>query len=128
MVNPGMLIKRAAVLKPSALQPQSGSREKLHVVERWTRTGPDTLEYVITAEDAIVWTAPWTARQEFTRQSDRENRLYTESRCIEETSACRRSFTPAGWRKPPSLQAAARIRPRWDSTHGSFVLDEDPLR
>jgi len=25
-----------------------GAREKLHLVERWTRTGPDTLLYVVT--------------------------------------------------------------------------------
>ena len=28
-----------------------GSRENLHLVERWTRTGPSTLEYVVTIED-----------------------------------------------------------------------------
>ena len=60
-----------------------GSRENLHLVERWTRTGPNTLEYVVTIEDPTVWTRPWTAKQEFTRQSDQENRLYTEPRCIE---------------------------------------------
>jgi hypothetical protein len=33
-----------------------GSRENLHLVERWTRTGPTSLEYVVTAEDSTVWT------------------------------------------------------------------------
>ena len=60
-----------------------GSRENLHLVERWTRTGPTSLEYVVTIEDPAVWTRPWTVRQEFTRQSDQENRLYYEPRCIE---------------------------------------------
>jgi hypothetical protein len=60
-----------------------GSRENLHVVERWTRTGPKSLEYVITMEDPTVWTKAWTAKQEFTRQSDEENRIYYEPRCIE---------------------------------------------
>jgi hypothetical protein len=60
-----------------------GSRENLHLVERWTRTGPNSLEYVVTVDDPTVWTRSWTARQEFTRQSDRENRLYYEPRCIE---------------------------------------------
>jgi hypothetical protein len=60
-----------------------GSRENLHLVERWTRTGPASLEYVVTIEDPAVWTRPWTVRQEFTRQSDQENRLYYEPRCIE---------------------------------------------
>jgi hypothetical protein len=60
-----------------------GSRENLHLVERWTRTGPTSLEYVVTIEDSTVWTRPWTVKQEFTRQSDQENRLYYEPRCIE---------------------------------------------
>ena len=60
-----------------------GSRENLHLVERWTRTGPASLEYVVTAEDPTVWTRPWTAKQEFTKQSDADNRLYYEPRCIE---------------------------------------------
>src|SRR6202521_1446528 len=60
-----------------------GSRENLHLVERWTRTGPTSLEYVVTIEDPTVWTRPWTVKQEFTRQSEEANRLYTEPRCIE---------------------------------------------
>ena len=60
-----------------------GSRENLHLVERWTRTGPTTLEYEVTAEDPSVWTRPWTARQEFTKQNEEENRVYYEPRCIE---------------------------------------------
>jgi hypothetical protein len=60
-----------------------GSRENLHLVERWTHTAPNTLEYEVTIEDPTVWTRPWTAKQEFTRQSDQENRIYSEPRCIE---------------------------------------------
>jgi hypothetical protein len=60
-----------------------GSRENLHLVERWTRTGPKTLAYEVTIEDPTVWTKPWTVKQEFSRQSNEENRLYTEPRCIE---------------------------------------------
>jgi hypothetical protein len=60
-----------------------GSRENLHLVERWTRTGPRTLEYEVTIEDPTVWTRPWTVKQEFSKQSDEENRFYTEPRCIE---------------------------------------------
>src|SRR5215470_11284135 len=60
-----------------------GSREKLHLIERWTRTGPATLEYVVTIEDPTVWTKAWTVKQEFTKQSDEENRIYSEPRCLE---------------------------------------------
>src|SRR5262249_167518 len=57
--------------------------ENLHLVERWTLTGPDTLEYAVTADDSTVWTRPWTAKQEFIRQSNEENRIYAEPRCHE---------------------------------------------
>jgi hypothetical protein len=60
-----------------------GSRENLHLVERWTRTGPTTLEYVVTIDDPTVWTRPWTVTQEFTKQNEQENRIYYEPRCIE---------------------------------------------
>jgi hypothetical protein len=51
-----------------------GSRENLHLVERWTRTSPTSLEYVVTIEDLTVWTRPWTVKQEFTKQSEQANR------------------------------------------------------
>jgi hypothetical protein len=60
-----------------------GSRENLHLAERWTRTAPDTLEYVATIEDPTVWTRPWTVKQEFKKQSEQENRIYYEPRCTE---------------------------------------------
>jgi hypothetical protein len=60
-----------------------GSRENLQLIERWTRTSPTALEYVVTIEDPTVWTHSWTVRQEFTKQSDRENRIYYEPRCVE---------------------------------------------
>ncbi len=60
-----------------------GARENLHLVERWTRTGPTTLEYAVTIEDPTVWTRPWTVKQTFTKQSDRENKTYYEPRCVE---------------------------------------------
>src|SRR5438309_4443997 len=60
-----------------------GARENLHLVERWRRTGPTSLAYEVTVEDPTVWTRPWTAKQEFTRQSGEANRIYYEPRCIE---------------------------------------------
>ncbi len=60
-----------------------GSRENLHLVERWTRTSPTTLEYVAIIEDPTVWTRPWTVNQEFTKQNEEQNRIYYEPRCIE---------------------------------------------
>ena len=60
-----------------------GSRENLHLVERWTRTGPATLEYAVTIDDSAVWTRPWTVTQEFAKQNEQENRIYYEPRCVE---------------------------------------------
>jgi len=67
----------------SAKTDYRGARENLHLVERWTRTGPTSLEYVVTIEDPTVWMRSWTVKQEFTKQSDQENRIYYEPRCLE---------------------------------------------
>ena len=59
------------------------SRENLHLVERWTRTGPTTIEYIVTMEDPTTWTRPWTVKQEYTKRGDEFNRIYKEPRCHE---------------------------------------------
>lgn len=38
------------------------SSEKLHVIERYTLTGPETLAWEITIDDPGAWTKPWTAK------------------------------------------------------------------
>jgi len=105
-----------------------GARENLHLVERWTRTGATSLEYVVTIEDPTVWTKAWTVKQEFTRQSEEQNRLYTEPRCIEGNygfpgimhgrRAEERAFA-AGRGPDPATR---------DAMKGGFVFDDDPLR
>ena len=60
-----------------------GSRENLHLVERWTRLDADTLEYGVTIEDPTTWARPWTVKQELKKQSDADNRIYYEPRCHE---------------------------------------------
>lgn len=60
-----------------------GSRENRHLVERWTRTGANTIDYEARIEDPTVWTRPWTMRIDYTKQSDEENRIYYEPRCHE---------------------------------------------
>jgi hypothetical protein len=77
-----------------------GSRENLHLVERWTRASPTTLEYVATIEDPTVWTQPWTVIQEFTKQSDQEDKIYYEPRCIEGNEGF------------PAMMKAARLEDR----------------
>jgi hypothetical protein len=60
-----------------------GSRENLHIVERWTRLDKDNLEYIATIEDPTVWTRPWTLKVDYQLQSNEHNRFYTEPRCYE---------------------------------------------
>jgi hypothetical protein len=38
-----------------------GSRENLHVVERFTRVDQDTIRYEFTVDDPTTWTRPWSA-------------------------------------------------------------------
>jgi hypothetical protein len=35
--------------------------ERLRLIERLTRLGPDTIEYRFTVDDPTTWTKPWTA-------------------------------------------------------------------
>ena len=67
----------------SAKTDYQGSRENLHLIERWTRIDADALEYSATIEDSTTWTKPWTVKQELVRQNDRANRIYYEPRCHE---------------------------------------------
>ena len=60
-----------------------GSRENLHLTERWTRRDAETIEYVVTMEDPTTWTRPWTVALELSRQSNEANRIYKEPRCHE---------------------------------------------
>ena len=59
-----------------------GSRENLHLVERFRRVDASTLDFEITIEDPTTWTQPWTVANTFTRNDDRENRIF-ESTCHE---------------------------------------------
>jgi hypothetical protein len=41
--------------------------DHLHLVERFIRTGSDTLEYEFTVDDPRTWARPWTARIDMTK-------------------------------------------------------------
>ncbi len=47
-----------------------GASDNLRVVERFTRTGPDTLEYAVTIDDPTTWIRPWTASIPLLRSED----------------------------------------------------------
>ncbi len=40
----------------------SGSSENVRLIERFTRVGPERLQYEYTLDDPSTWTRPWTAR------------------------------------------------------------------
>jgi hypothetical protein len=44
-----------------------GSSEKLHLIERFTRTADDVLMYQFTVEDPTTWAKPWTAEVPWTK-------------------------------------------------------------
>jgi hypothetical protein len=48
-----------------------GSSESLHVVERFTRVGADTIRYQFTVEDSATWTTSWTGEINMRRFPDR---------------------------------------------------------
>src|SRR5215813_10724378 len=105
-----------------------GSRENLHLVERWTRIGPNTLEYVVIIEDPTVWTRPWTVTQEFIRQSEQANRIYYEPRCNEG------NYALPGLMRGARLQELAFAEGRGpdpatrDSATGISGAEDDPLQ
>ena len=49
---------------------RSGATEGLTVVERFTRTGPDVLDWQITYEDEATWVRPWTMMIRLARTED----------------------------------------------------------
>ena len=59
-----------------------GSRENLHLVERYRRVDANTLEVEVTLEDPTTWTRPWTAVREMQMDSNQANQVY-ESNCHE---------------------------------------------
>jgi hypothetical protein len=49
---------------------RASADENLHLVERFTRTGADTLLYEFTVDDPTVWAGPWTAAVPMKRTDD----------------------------------------------------------
>ena len=54
----------------------------LHVVERYTRTGPDHLSYEATIEDPKVFTRPWKISMPLYRRQEKNAQLL-EYKCVE---------------------------------------------
>lgn len=82
------------------------STEKLHVIERFTRTGPDILEWQVTIDDPGAWTKPWTAMIPL-RSS---NKPVFEYACHEGNYGLRDIL--AGARREEKIEAEKQSQPR----------------
>jgi hypothetical protein len=105
-----------------------GSRENRHLIERWTRTGPTSLEYVVTIEDPAVWTRPWTVKQEFTKQSEQDNKIYYEPRCIEGNYALPGLLQGARMEELAFAEGQGLDPATKDSATDFVGVEEDPLQ
>ena len=105
-----------------------GSRENLHVVERFTRSGPTTLAYEATIEDPTVWARPWSVKEEFTAQSDRDNRLYTEPRCIEGNFGLPGIINGRRNQDRAFAEGRGPDPATRDAMKDGFIFDDEPLR
>jgi hypothetical protein len=56
--------------------------DALHVVERYTRTGPDVIAYEATIEDPKVFTRPWKIQMPLYRRLDKNAQLM-DFKCVE---------------------------------------------
>jgi len=59
-----------------------GSRENLHLIERYKRIDAKTLQITTTAEDPTTWVKPFTFVQELRKNADKPNMVY-EGGCHE---------------------------------------------
>jgi hypothetical protein len=105
-----------------------GSRENLHLIERWTRTGPRTLLYEATIEDPTVWARPWTAKEEFTKQSDEENKFYMEPRCVEGNLGLPGLLHGRRVEEAAFKQGRGPDPRTIDNVKAGFLLGDDPVR
>jgi hypothetical protein len=63
-------INPTQLAQSSPLGPYRGASDKLKVTERFTRTGPDVLNYKFTVEDPATLTAPYSGELPFNRMNE----------------------------------------------------------
>jgi len=83
-----------------------GATENLHVVERFTRAAPDTINYEITVDDPTTWTKPWTAVIHLKQTSDK---MY-EYACHEGNYSTMEGILGAARADEKAAEEAARSR------------------
>jgi len=89
---------------------------KAHSIEKLTMTGPNSILYQVTYDDPDVFTAPWTAQEEWTRNDKYQMFEYA---CLEgdvqvrnyiKASRAARAQIAAGTRKPETIDKDSRSR------------------
>jgi hypothetical protein len=84
---------------------QGVSDEKLHLIERFTRTAANDLKYQVTVDKPNLWARPWTMEIILVREDEKKNQIY-ESACYEGNYALTTML--AGARAAEKPQAARR--------------------
>ena len=85
-----------------------GASRDLRLVERFTRVGPETLQYEYTMHDPSTWTQPWTARM-YMRPSPGTGVIY-EFACHEGNYAIEGTLRGARIQEAAALAADAESR------------------
>lgn len=67
--------------------------DQLHVVERYTLVGPDTMQYQATLDDSMVYSRPWTLRLLLYRDKSPGARII-EDECLEGADGIWRHVSP----------------------------------
>ena len=99
-----------------------------NLVERWTRIGPNTLEYVVAIADPTVWTTPWKVTQEFIKQGEEANRIYYEPRCNEGNYALPGLLRGARMQELAFTEGRGPDPATRDSATGISGAEDDPLQ
>lgn len=86
-----------------------GAGENMHLVERYTREGPDLLMLRATIEDATTFTRPWTIEIPLTKADEKANQIY-ESSCYEGNYAMTTILAGARADEREKAQEKARAR------------------
>ena len=83
--------------------PYRGSGETLRLIERFRRTGPDTLEWEVTVNDEATWAEPWA----FAMDLEKEDHAIFEYACHEGNHGIRNIIN--GYEHPgPALEADSK--------------------
>jgi len=85
-----------------------GSTENLRLMERFTRTAPDMIDYEITLNDSTTWTKPWTAVIHLKQSQDQ---IY-EFACHEGNNQTMAGMLSGARAEEKAAEEAAKVGPK----------------